>query len=333
MYCPIGYTLSNNALYDYKGGSGVDTFPGFAGSCDGRIDAGAGNDLFTVAAALDSKAVLNGDAGNDTFTFLTTAQNAVATFNGGADNDTFKVGVPLGTAVLDGGAGDADKLVLTANTLDLAGATIQNIEILDLTEAAVTGVTLNAAQFNGFSTVAATAGLADTISIKDAGNVNFTATNTGAKIDGSTANNQLVFGDTVTATAPANITGFDGAATKDTINVKAFMSDAARVATEVDGSAADLDLSGANNVGAIFGKANLAASDVVTSSTADTGEVILGADDSAFVFTSSAATAAAADGIYNMYYVETVGGTASVTLVDVFDAINATNDIINSTFA
>lgn len=86
-------------------------------------------------------------------------------------------------------------------------------------------------------------------------------------------------------------------------------------------------------MGAIFGKANLAASDVVTSSTADTGEVILGADDSAFVFTSSAATAAAADGIYNMYYVETVGGTASVTLVDVFDAINATNDIINSTFA
>lgn len=74
MYCPIGYTLSNNALYDYKGGSGVDTFPGFAGSCDGRIDAGAGNDLFTVAAALDSKAVLNGDAGNDTFTFLTTAR-------------------------------------------------------------------------------------------------------------------------------------------------------------------------------------------------------------------------------------------------------------------
>jgi|GEM_PF-3074838 len=92
---------SDNSLISLGDG---DDIIHFAADTPFNIEAGAGNDAFTLLAESLSILNLNGNDGNDTFTF--SPNSSIGSINAGAGDDTFILANNITTGLLDGGGGE-----------------------------------------------------------------------------------------------------------------------------------------------------------------------------------------------------------------------------------
>lgn len=183
------------------GGPGDDIF-NITGAYAAAASGGAGNDTFNVSAALGA-ATLNGDAGDDEFSFTAT-QTAAATINGGDGNDTFVLGgtmTDFGTLLIDGGMGTNIVEITSTGNVNEDMTNLSNITSF-VADAAATGtLTLDLS--------AATAGMTVDTAAKTTGTVTIT---TSAFGDTITLNGDNSAVDTITLTANTSgvdtITGF-----------------------------------------------------------------------------------------------------------------------------
>ncbi|MCF2858289.1 choice-of-anchor D domain-containing protein, partial [Pseudoalteromonas sp. SMS1] len=168
---------------------------------------GVGTNQFTIASA-NGDAALTADADIETYVLgaamTLTLGSASQNVTGSSSNDTVNVAAFTATGTLNTGAGTGDTLQLS-NGANIAGATVSNIEVLELVSGA--SVTMTEAQHDNFSSV--TASGTDTITVS-------------AATDGLTGNAAiesyiLSVGNTFTlGAAPQNVTG---SGNNDVVNV------------------------------------------------------------------------------------------------------------------
>ncbi len=188
----------------------------------------------------DGDGSITGDANvenyllDDVYAFTLGDAGQGVTGNAGA-NQTINVGTLTPTGTLDGGAGGTDILQL-GNGANIAAATVSNFETLQL-PTADSSVTADPAQFNGFTTVNASGGGTNTISL------NASATLT----DKTLTNIQLstVSGGSETITLSASTAN----------NVFLIAADSANDSFIVTGSAGDQSLVGSAGVDSLSGGA------------------------------------------------------------------------------
>lgn len=188
-------------------------------------------------------ATVTGGSGDDVFTNATTAIGTQVTINGGAGNDTFTM-MSTAKAVIDGGAGIGDKVVL-AGTNDATNLTLSNVEIISLTGTGA--ATFKASQLTGKTyTVTGDAGVADKIIVGGTGKQIDSTTIDLSSLVLDTANVQNTEVTAAGATALADTLGLGsaltitGTAVIDTVNVSG-MSGANTIST---GAGADVVVGG-----------------------------------------------------------------------------------------
>jgi hypothetical protein len=237
-------------------------------------------------------ATVTGGSGNDIFTNATTAIGTQVTINGGAGNDTFTM-LSTAKAVIDGGEGTGDKLVL-AGTNDASNLVLSNVEVISLTGTGI--ASFKASQINGKTYIVSGDATADKIIVGGAAGLVDSATIDLSQLTLDTANvtntevtvtdnghiaNTLALGASYTITGTGvidtvNISNLTGANTISTGAGADVITGGTGADTITGGEGSDV-ITGGNGLDTINLTETTAAEDkVVTGSLAANADTIIG---------------------------------------------------------
>ena len=311
----VTVTVVGNEAVNITGGNGNDTITSNGGA--DTLRGGSGNDTLNggTTAAVGARMVVTLTGGASAFTAngdnLTiagatlTAAAAPAAFNTGA----------IANDILTGSDSDQIGAAFASLTLSTWATALQATGATAAEAGALTSVTYDAVantltfQFNNSAA-------GSTVDATDVDGTDLTGGSVTASeaftafVAATESSDTYVFESTAALNGADTINTFNAtnAGTDDLLDFRAFLGAAAATAgAAVDGAAADLDLT-ANNVGVIFGKGSLAASDVklLANATASFGEVFIADNGKAVVLVTADAdgTSDATNNAYMVYYVE-----------------------------
>jgi hypothetical protein len=318
------------------GGAGADNITGGGG--DDIITGGAGADVLDGGVATEVRQIeLSGildatvDAPVVTLTMGTgglvlTLNESAAPADVDATDETLDILAGSGSNAV----GTSLATLVNANIADInavAGAFTDGVNDVDLLSASFNAGLLTFTFASGADVIVGDAIVA---TVTDTGASFVASTDTTISDGGDGGADTFVFSLTAAANGVDTIVEFtDNPANLDILDFTAFLEAAAIVDTvAVDGANADLDLTDGvdQTVGVMYGKAGLAAADIVTAGTAAFGQVILADNAKAVVLVSADADGVADATVndYSIYYVEdtnttTPGQTWSVNLVGTID--------------
>lgn len=341
------------AATDLNATSGVTV--NVVGDEDVNITGGNGNDTITTKGGDD---VLRGGSGNDTLNGGFTAAvgaKLVVTLTGGAsaftaNGDNITIAGATLTAAAAPAAFDPSVIsnqILTGSDSDQVGAAFASLS-LSTWVTALQGAGATAAEAGALASVTYD-GVANTLTFQfnnsAAGSTLVAADVDSADLTGGTitaveaftaftaaieSQDQYVFEATAALNGVDTINNFNNAnaATDDTLDFRAFLGGASSLGAAANFVTTGLDLSGAANVGVVWNKASLSASDIATAAAA--GKIAVENNGKAVVLVSADADGAsdATNDAYKVYYIEdTNTGAGQTWVVTLVATINSNTEL------